>query len=185
MGNSPKSLLQCIDKEGEFDEGLYALYRRAKRQKKIEDNGLLDNCANLAAEGMEFPPPSVRKQRACHWKVIDCMRDDAGILVEVTPKMSSWWYDYEECPLVEDAKFHRKFCLRFRCKYTSYLKIMTNLLHCDLFKRWLLVDCVGCEASPLELLVLGSFGTMDAVGCLRIWTRPHLQVKRRTIKCFH
>jgi hypothetical protein len=68
MGNSvstsnltPKSLLQCIDEEGEFDEELYALYRRAKRQKKTEDDGLLDDCASLAAEEMEFNPPSVHK----------------------------------------------------------------------------------------------------------------------------
>jgi hypothetical protein len=84
------------------------------------------------------------------------MRDDACILVEVTPKMSSWWYDYVECPLVEEGKFHQKFRHRFRCKYNSYLKLMTMVLHCDLFKRWLSADCVGRKSSPLELLELGS-----------------------------
>jgi hypothetical protein len=44
-----------------------------------------------------------------YMKVINHTRDDAGTLVEVTPKMSGWWYDYVEAPLLEDAKFQRKF----------------------------------------------------------------------------
>jgi hypothetical protein len=123
MGNSVstsnltrKSMRQCIDEEGDFDEELYALYRRAKRQKtKQEELNLLDECTCLAAEEMEFTPPSICKQ-PCHQKIIDKTRDDVGNLIKVTPKKSSWWYQCVEVPIVKEVKFQQNFHLWFCCK---------------------------------------------------------------------
>jgi hypothetical protein len=133
------------------------------------DDDLLDDCARLAAEEMEFTPPSVRK-RACYRKIINRMRNDAGVIVEVTPKMSSWWFDYVESPMVEDDKFQKKFRRRFRCKYDSYLKLMTKVLDSELFRRWLSVDCIGRQSSPIELMVLGSLRYLG-----RGWTFDDLE----------
>jgi hypothetical protein len=74
----------------------------------------------------------------------------------VTPKISSWWTQYVEATMVEEEKFQHKFCIWFRCKHKSYLKLMAMVSKSALFKHWYLIDCFGRQPSPIELLVLGS-----------------------------
>ena len=71
-------------------------------------------------------------------------------------RTSSWFCTYVQSPALHDDKFHQRFRRRFRCSYSSYLKLYDLLIQDDLFLRWQCNDAVGRLPSPLQLLLLGA-----------------------------
>lgn len=74
---------------------------------------------------------------------------------KVLPATASHWYlMYVSNPALNNKKFHKKFCLRFRMPYKQYLEIVEDCKKSDIFNRWKNKDAAGKDPVPLELLIL-------------------------------
>jgi len=91
-------------------------------------------------------------------------------MVPLRPTDSLWYAIYVESPDLTNQKFHQQFRTQFRCPYHKYLELLSLLKENELFHRWLSKDAIGCEASPIELLLLG---TLRYLGCG--WTFDDLE----------
>jgi hypothetical protein len=176
MGNStstssvtPTSLMHCINASGEVDTDEYLLYRRAKRLKRVSQKEVIvQSCVDLANEEIKQNPPT--RKRSCLRRSLLLYRNEAGDLKEVTPRMTAWYIMYVDAPDLESAKFRKKFRRRFRCKHDGFLQITSLVKDSGLFDRWQGTDCTGKEASPIELLILGSLRYLG-----RGWTFDDLE----------
>ena len=92
-------------------------------------------------------------------------------MVALSPRTSPWWSMYVELPNLQLQKFHHKFRRRFRMPYEQFLKVLEDMKDEELFCRWSnACDAVGQQASPLELLLLGSLRYLG-----RGWTFDDLE----------
>jgi hypothetical protein len=88
---------------------------------------------------------------------INRIRNPDGLIVIITPKMSSWYITYVVDPRLECNKFVDKFRRRFRCSYQSFQILLTQVKESYGFNRWHnTLDTIGRECSPIELLLLGT-----------------------------
>ena len=169
LGNdAPHSIFGCFDDDtGDLDFENFLSYSRfmseeaAARTREMilaQDNnaaeggdGRYDYCDE---EDEEMRQPQQKKRRSR--KYVMARRAESGELEPIKPT-ESFWYSYYICdPLLECDRFVKKFRNRFRLPYDRFLQLVDDCRASDLFKRWTGKDAVGRDATPLELLVLGS-----------------------------
>ena len=162
MGNSisqqtlvPTSILQCLNRDGQFDTELLLQY--CMNDDEFDDVDRMFAGAMLSAE-QEFeenPPITPRRKRGVK-RHAQYARNAAGEKITMTPKMSSWYGLYVESPNVECRKFQNKFRRRFRLPFSEYQALLCDVKDHELFSRWNNFDAVGDAPSPIELLLLGA-----------------------------
>ncbi len=76
----------------------------------------------------------------------------------------------------------KKFRLRFRMPFESYLDFVKEAKDNALLKRWTGFDACGKKSSPVELLILGS---LEEDGPLMTLKMPQLSAKRCIVPFFH
>ena len=82
--------------------------------------------------------------------------DDDGNLVLITPQETIWWSLYVESPPLNNRQFIKKFRRRFRMPHTNFVELCNDIREHELFLRWGRKDATGKNASPIELLLLGT-----------------------------
>jgi len=164
--------MQCFDEHGSFNVDLYLMYRWQKGNNENDKiDQLISHCSDIAEEEEDF----VRGQRmrACQKRPLR-KRDSEGNMVPLQPTDSLWYTIFVESSDLTNRKFHQQFCTRFRCPYHKYLELLTLLKENELFHRWLSKDATGCEASPIELLLLAPSIILVADGHLMTWKNKQL-----------
>jgi hypothetical protein len=116
MGNSisqhrpvPNSLLECFDKDGQFDVDLFMLFRRNQSAARVDVwEQKLTECLELAEEEMAADKEGHPGQNPRRTKASPLMcRNDEGVLVPLRPKGSTWYAIYVEPPQLDNKKFHQ------------------------------------------------------------------------------
>jgi DDE superfamily endonuclease len=77
-------------------------------------------------------------------------------MVFLKPEQTYWYLVYVKNPMVEDAKWQKKFRRRFRMPYSEFPGMLDRMRDSGMFKRWYGTDAVKKPASPIELLLLGA-----------------------------
>mmetsp|Transcript_42182 Transcript_42182/g.89729 ORF Transcript_42182/g.89729 Transcript_42182/m.89729 type:complete len:227 (+) Transcript_42182:266-946(+) len=163
---APSCFYECYDADKQrLDPNKYYLYRRAQAEQLEKEDYLkiIAACEALAKEEEKHtkPPPkrvSGRKRKSDP-PTERIYRDPAdGSIKKFGPHDTEWYWMYVESPDVDNLKFRRKFCRRFRCSYQSFQKHLADVKGSDLFKTWSdgACDAAGRRSSPIELLVLGA-----------------------------
>ena len=96
--------------------------------------------------------------------------DGEGNTIPFVPTMSIWYTRYVVNPQLTCPKFHRKFRLRFRLPYASFVQLLELVKVHDLFQRWMSCDAVHKKSSPIELMALGALRILG-----RGWTCDDLE----------
>jgi hypothetical protein len=117
MGNNhsvPRTLLQCKNQKGKLDSQLYYFYTKRKRQirRNEELDAMIQQCileANEDANGESSSSKLPQTQRSCFRRNIQYCRTSDDVLIEVTPRTSSWFCTYVKNPMIDDSKFHSRF----------------------------------------------------------------------------
>ena len=95
-----------------------------------------------------------RSEKRASWP---CKRGPNGELVPLQPKESIWWTHYVENPPLDSQRFRRTFRHRFRLPYESFVALASMIVaETTHFEKWEKKDAVGRDASPIELLLLGT-----------------------------
>ena len=99
-------------------------------------------------------------------------RNTNGILTHLRPKDTYWYLAYVASPDLSNPHFHRKFRLRFRMPYDSFLTLLDEVCASDMFHQWKIGRTFRNkrEVSPIQLLLLG---TLRYLG--RGWTMDDLE----------
>lgn len=171
-------LLDCMDEDGNIDDNLCIWYQQYEQMLEMIDDDtdtILDNMIALLQEDSEeeanYSPPKKRQKRSCFRKQMNKMRDPTtGAIVEITPRMSSWYQTYVLTPDIESPKFVNRFRRRFRCSYDNYKKLLDLVSNDLMFQRWCNQDAAGRDPSPIELLLLGALRYLG-----RGWTFDDLE----------
>jgi len=177
MGNSissnqlmPTRLLHCFDQDGDFDTELFLLYLRNKKKVKDPVEERITSALELAEEEMEeHPTTSPRKKRSVQRHDL-YVRNEHGEKVPMHPRISPWYAMYVECPSTENLRFQKKFRRRFRLPFSEYEKLLVDVRAHSLFLRWQSLDATKKQASPIQLLLLGSLRYLG-----RGWTFDDLE----------
>lgn len=165
MGNTssstaftPRSLIQCMNREGKIDMQLYYLYNRRKRRIRNNDelDAIIKQCALEEKDTIKIKSTRKRTPRSCLKRNLNFCRSSDGTLIPVGPTTSTWFNTYVQNPTLEDSKFHYLFRRRFRCSYDSFLKLYDLVKQDDLFLRWQVTDAAFREPSSLQLMLLGA-----------------------------
>ena len=118
MGNSqsssnfiPNSLLECFNRNGEFDIELYALYRRRRRQLDDVD-ALLTEAFDTAMEEIaseKADNDTEPRARSVKKRKLECVDPHTNEIREQVPKLSSWYVMYIHSPQLSSMKWRQKF----------------------------------------------------------------------------
>jgi hypothetical protein len=103
------------------------------------------------------PPPTEKKKRAP--RGVLARKDTEDGPLEIILPEDSLWYKAYVCNflMVEpESSMAKKFRERFRLPYTNFLQLVASVSESDLFDRWCGYKSNNKQASPIELLVLGS-----------------------------
>ena len=94
-------------------------------------------------------------------------RDANGILQFQTPTNTFWYNAYIRTPHLDNPKFDKKFRLRFRMPHSSFVEILHEMKHHELFSQWDSSRKIknNKKRTPMSLLLLGSLRYMG-----RGWT---------------
>jgi hypothetical protein len=87
-----------------------------------------------------------------------CKSTEDSPLEVVMPKESSWYQYYVANFLMYDvdSPMEKKFCLRFRIPFPSYLELVEQVKADGRFNQWCGLKKFKQTTSPIELLVVGS-----------------------------
>ena len=139
MGNSisssnvvPRSLIECFNSDGEFDIGLWFLYR--SNQRRLSSDPLQD--AILFAQNEELEQQSTKSHSypRVHDPLLVTL--PSGERKKAIPILSPWYLLYIQQPELSSDRFHRLFRQRFRLPYTGFQEILSKIKDDDLFIRW-------------------------------------------------
>lgn len=185
MGNSlstsnllPTTLSQCIESNGEFSAIRYFHYKRQQQAEVsaeeidaiIEELVLQANAELEEEKNRSTGPGSRAGKRKCFRRQINRVRLADGTIAAIAPTHSTWYTMYVSSPDLENKKFNDRFIRRFRCCYSSFLKLLDKLKNDIMFQRWMNRDAVGRDPSPIELLLLGALRYLG-----RGWTFDDLE----------
>ena len=130
----------------------------------VELQQIVDSCQNIADFETDEILDSIadsskktgNKRRRREKRRYRCPVD--GTLKAFGPQQTPWFNDYVQNPFLQCEFFQKKFRLRFRMAYESYLKHLKEVKESPLFKQWRVssVDAAGQNSSPIELLLLGT-----------------------------
>lgn len=108
MGNSisntnlrPQRLIECLNRDGEFDLDLYALYLMHKRNQEDEDNETLFRLATEACrkETEETSArPNKKRKRSVKKNGFEIRDPSTGVWKQATPEISEWYIVYVKSP---------------------------------------------------------------------------------------
>ena len=170
MGNTssnfiPNSRMGCWDPEsGTIDPYKAYLRRKKENEAELEEDELLELIIAseflAAEEQMESDKEKQERpyQKRAPARQTAVYRDQDGEIRALGPKQTEWYRLYVEEPNLENMQFRRKFRRRFRMSYVSFQKHLEEVKSSRLFNVWSqhTKDCTGREASPIELLLLGT-----------------------------
>ena len=77
-------------------------------------------------------------------------------LVPLQPAETTWWGLHVTSPALTNSQFVKKLRKRFRMLHWKCEEILECVKQSELFDQWKRQDATGGQASPLQLLVLGS-----------------------------
>lgn len=97
-------------------------------------------------------------------------RSVEGNVVELLPVDTQWYFMYISNPNTSSTKFQKRFRNRFRMSYSTFLSHLEHVKSDDAFSRWMSSDATGKDATPIELLLLGSLRYLG-----RAWTFDDLE----------
>ena len=94
-----------------------------------------------------------------------------GTSCRLTPYMSQWYNYYIKNPPVDDTRFLRKFCRRFRVPHAYFVELTTEIEGEEAFLAWRegSTNCYGVPATPILLLLLAVLRYLG-----RAWTLDDL-----------
>ena len=147
------SVLRCFDDNGEFNIELYLKEKKKRRAASLEEQ--LECCMVAAAEEESIEKSRKRPTRDTRGQMPKKVLED-GTIVPLEPQETIWWTLYVSNPALSNTLFRRKFRRRFRMPYEQYLELLEDVKSNELFRQWLKKDATGKQASPLELLLLGT-----------------------------
>jgi hypothetical protein len=103
------------------------------------------------------PPPMAKKKRAPRGVLARKDTED-GSLEIIFPEDSLWYKAYVSNFLMLEPELSivKKFRKRFRLPYPNFLQLVASVSESELFDRWCGHKRNNKQASPIELLVLGS-----------------------------
>ena len=161
----PSSIAECYDDEtGSLDGEKYDEQRAKEDELEALDRALYEIMYEKTEEESTVNDDSTRSsstrtsRRTKRQKksLAPYYFDDAGNRIEYKPVDTLWYIQYVRSPMIEDAKFLRQFRRRFRIPYVELAGLVEEVLESGMFTRWQGKDAVGCDSSPIELLVLGA-----------------------------
>ena len=159
----PSSIAECYDDEtGSLDGEKYDEQRAKEDELEALDRELYEIMYEKTEEEStvndDSTSSSTRSRRTKRQKksLAPYYFDDAGNRIEYKPVDTLWYIQYVRSPMIEDAKFLRQFRRRFRIPYVELAGLVEEVLESGMFTRWQGKDAVGCDSSPIELLVLGT-----------------------------
>lgn len=99
-------------------------------------------------------------------------RNVNGVMSKLFPKQTHWYLQYIMSPNLVDYNFYKKFRLRFRLPYDSFLELCVMVSINDLFLTWHpnRIRCNSTNHVPLKILLLASLRYMG-----RRWTFDDLE----------
>jgi hypothetical protein len=180
--DTPSSLFDCYDDNGDLDILLYAKYQqRSDQLDEAQDtsmyliNNLILEDLLFNQESQEVVPPKRKRKRGP--KGVLFFTDETGAQ-RILPPTLSFWYNQYCSKEVRDridhsTKWLNKFRRRFRLPYNCYLQLVDMAISDrDHFLRWKPgnTDATGKECAPIHLLVLTSLQYLG-----RGWTFDDLE----------
>ena len=146
---APTSFLQCFDDDNELDlEKFFAYRRNQDREEQQRRNNLIIHGPLAHGNNIRFRRFKKRPSGIVF---------PNGEQFQVTPRSSVWYIVYVTNPVLEDENFHKKFRLRFRVPYDSFIRLSQEMKRSTLFEQWNgYTDCTGTLSTPIELLILAS-----------------------------
>ena len=170
------------DSESSEDEWDEELREREEKRRKLHNttSKLAVAVATLCGATGESPDGRTKKSVSetsasrSPKRTTMLIRDSAGQLVPMTPRLSPWYYTYVAHPQPNDGQWLQKFRLRFRAAYHAFLQLLSLVTADDaweFFARWTVHKASYYhKRTPIELLTLGS---LRYVG--RGWTFDDLE----------
>lgn len=144
------SILKCFNQDGQFNVDEY-MKLREKRRQSLEET--LETCfATAASDTTTRKRHRTRDRRG----QMPMKMDVVGNMVPIDPRETIWWSIYVASPCLNNQSFVKKFRRRFRLPYDQYLELVEDVRQSELFHKWTLTDATGKNASPIELLLLGT-----------------------------
>ena len=158
----PRSILDCIDEDGEVDMEMVLFVQRSQMQQMDE----LDEWAALLAEEEEAEAKesaaetksvaTSRSKRSVKKHNTLLYRDTDGTVKPLTWDKSLWYLNYIENPRPNDSKWNDKFRKRFRMPFEAFIELGIIAEASPKFERWKKKDAVGQRAAPTRLMLLGA-----------------------------
>ena len=158
----PRSILDCVDEDGEVDMEMVLFVQRSQMQQMDE----LDEWAALLAEEEEAEAKesaaetksfaTSRSKRSVKKHNTLLYRDTDGTVKPLTWDKSLWYLNYIENPRPNDSKWNDKFRKRFRMPFEAFIELGIIAEASPKFERWKKKDAVGQRAAPTRLMLLGA-----------------------------
>ena len=150
----PLSLQDCIV-NGQINVSRYVYYRKQTNGVGINDNVMtMDLSKKRLRDNDETGTSSKRRKRRSVKKHKLLVRDDNGEIRELKPKDTMWYQIYVmNGPF--NSRIAKKFRMRFRMPYDSFISLHDDIKVHEIFHRWSKADAVGDHSSNLKLLLLG------------------------------
>ena len=158
------SLSRYLSSDGTIDIEKYWLYRQSAAavfqwRSSLALDSLLDgeSSTHRVDRMVAAPPPTAKKKRAPRGVLARKDTED-GPLEIILPEDSLWYKAYVSnfLMLEPESSMAKKFRERFRLPYTNFLQLVASVSESELFDRWCGHKRNNKQASPIELLVLGS-----------------------------
>ncbi len=154
------SILSCFSSDGSFDSSKYMLYAMARsscarRSILMAMKNSPDHDGSTAAQAEDRVTPVKTPDRKC---ILARKGTEDGPLELIMPKESSWYQYYIAIFLLYDVNspMAKKFHLRFRIPFQSYLELFEQIKADDRFEQWCGFKKFKQTTSPIGFLVLGS-----------------------------
>jgi hypothetical protein len=182
------SLSQCLSSDGTIIIEKYRLYRQSAAavfwwHSSVAMDSLLDGELNThRVDRMVAPPPPTAKKKRAPRGVLAQKDMEDGPLEIILPEDSLWYKAYASnfLMLEPELSMAKKFRERIRLPYPNFLQLVASVSKSKLFDRWCGHKRNNKQASPIELLVLGSLRYLG-----RSWTFDDVEENTAVSKEVH
>ncbi|CAB9518733.1 Plant transposon protein [Seminavis robusta] len=162
----PRHLGECLKEDGSLDVDKYRRYMDHQDEvDELEEAKLLAmyDSDTGSGSGMDVEEDTAQTSKARkprsprrYQSIKPFYFNEKGEKVFLKPKQTHWYLCYVVSPILDCAKFQKKFRRRFRLPYKEFLATLEMMKEASHFVRWRSKDAVGQESSPLELMALGA-----------------------------
>jgi hypothetical protein len=158
------SLSRCLSSGGTINIEKYWLYGQSAAavfwwRSSVAMDSLLDGELNThRVNRMVAALPPTAKNKRTPRGVLARKDTEDGPLEIILPENSLWYKAYvgNFLMLEPESSMAKKFCERIRLPYPNFLQLVASVSESELFDRWCGHKRNNKQASPIELLVLGS-----------------------------